>query len=303
MITNPANGDNFDEGQMITITADAWDDYGSIIKVEFFDDVNNLGEDTTEPYSFDWMGASVGQHSLRAKATDNDDKATTSAAVNITVALLIPPPVPGEWRSFDVVMNPAGSPQATVTDGADVTADIKFYESANDNGVNMGSLFDTYTDGPHEQSFNHAEYIWGYTTGPYTYPYAAKSTVRRDSDSGEGNAPTPLRVFDLQLHPPINDHLTVAAFIVPTNANYSVSNLAVRRVSSDGETATLRVFNPSQSEIASLQATSNQDWVTDAGTYDLGSLTTGDNIYFAVDNDGDYGWDNATEIIWTIEKN
>jgi len=60
MITNPANGYNFDGGETITITADACDVDGSIIKVEFFDGVSKIGEDLTEPYSFGWMGASVG---------------------------------------------------------------------------------------------------------------------------------------------------------------------------------------------------------------------------------------------------
>ena len=106
-------------------------------------------------------------------------------------------------------------------------------------------------------------------------------------------------MYDISMHPPNNSHLTVAAFIVPTSGNYSVSNLAVRRVSDLDDYVTLKVFNASQSQIASLQATNDQDWVTDAGTYDLGSLTAGDNIYFAVDNDGNYEWD-ATEIIWTV---
>jgi len=59
------------------------------------------------------------------------------------------------------------------------------------------------------------------------------------------------------------------------------------------------VFNASQSQIASLQATTDQGWVTDAGTYDLGSLTANDSIYFAVDSDGYFYWD-GTEIAWTV---
>ena len=302
MITSPANGDSFDEGEMITIQVYAVDIEGTVQKVEFFDGVSKIGEDSTEPYSFDWMGASLGQHSLRAKATDNENKTTTSAAVNITVITPISPPVPGEWRSFDVVMIPAGSPQATVTDGADVTAEIEFYESANNNGVNMGSLFNVYYEGEHVQGFNHAEYIWAFKTGLDAYPYAAKSTVGRGADSGEGNAPTPLGVFDLQLHPPENDHLTVAAFIVPEAGSYSVYDLAVRRVHNEGILAGYRVFNSNKNLLTHIVASTDRDWVTDSATYNLGSLQAGDRIYFATDREDNFSWD-ATEIIWTIEKN
>jgi hypothetical protein len=110
-------------------------------------------------------------------------------------------------------------------------------------------------------------------------------------------------VFDLQLHPPENDHLTVAAFIVPVAGNYSVYDLAVRRVWWEGSLAGYRVFDESKSLLTHIVATTDQDWVTDPSTYNLGTLAAGDRIYFAVDReDANYFWD-ATEIIWTIEKN
>jgi len=297
VITSPSNGDSFDEGEMTTITADACDVDGSITKVEFFDGVSEVGEDTTEPYSFGWAGATAGQHSLKARATDNDDKTTTSAAVNIAVCN--PPAVSGKWRSFDVVMTPAGSAQAMVTDGADVTAKIEFYESANDNGVDMGTLFDVYDEGEHAEGFNAAEHIWAF--GWDAYPYAAKSAIGRDSS--EGNVPTPLGVFDLQLHPPENDHLTVAAFIVPEAGNYSVYDLAVRRVHNEGDLAGYRVFDSNKVLLTHIVASTDRNWVTDPNTYNLGSRQVDDRIYFATDReDANFYWD-ATEIIWTIEKN
>jgi hypothetical protein len=298
-ITSPFNGATFDEGNTITIEVYAADADGSVTLVEFFDGAVKLGEDSNEPYSYDWVGASLGAHSLKAKATDNDSKTTTSATVNISVN---PAGVAGLWRSFDVVMNPSGSPQATATDGNAVTANLEFYESTNNDGVNKGSLFGTYTDGSHTEGFNHAEHLWGDTSGD-PYPYAAKSTVARGSDSGEGNTPAPSGVFDLQLHPPENDHLVVAAFIVPVAGDYSVYDLAVRRVWWEGSLAGYRVFDESKSLLTHIVATTDQDWVTDPTTYNLGTLLAGDRIYFAVDReDANYYWD-ATEIIWTIQKN
>ena len=302
VITSPSNGYSFDEGETITITADASDPNGSIIKVEFFDGAAKLAEDLTEPYSFSWMGAPVGQHNLRARATDNDGETTTSTAVNITVSIPIPPPIADKWRSFDVVMNPSGSPQATVTDGNAVTANLEFYESTNNDGVNKSSLFGTYTAGSHTDFFNHAEHLWGDTSGG-PYPYAAKSTVARGFDGGEANTPAPSGVLDLQLHPPENNHLTVAAFIVPTAGDYSVYDLAVRRVWYEGDVVGYKVFDEDKNLLTHIVASTNQDWVTDSNTYNLGSLQAGDRIYFAVDReDAHYYWD-AAEIIWTIEKN
>jgi hypothetical protein len=109
-------------------------------------------------------------------------------------------------------------------------------------------------------------------------------------------------MFDLQLHPPENDHLTVAAFIVPEAGSYSVYDLAVRRVHYEGSLAGYRVFDEDKILLTHIAASTDQDWVTDAGVYNLGTLQAGDRIYFAVDReDANYFWD-ATEIIWTIEK-
>lgn len=297
-ITSPSNGASFDEGDTITIEVHAADADGNVTLVEFFDDTAKLGEDSNAPYSFEWSSAPLGSHKLKATATDNDNKTTTSATVNISVN---PVAIAGIWRSFDVIMN-STSPQATVTDGNAVTADLEFYESTDNDGVDKGGLFDTYTDGAHAETFNHAEHLWGDTAGD-PYPYAAKSTVARGSDTGEANTPSPAGVLDLQLHPPDNDHLTVAAFIVPEAGSYSVYDLAVRRVWYEGGLAGYKVFDEDKILLTHIVATTNQDWVTDLGTYDLGTLQAGDRIYFAADREGDYFYWDATEIIWTIQKN
>ena len=297
-ITSPYNGESFDEGETVVIEVYAADADGSVTLVEIFDGVTKLAEDTNEPYSFDWTDASVGSHSLKAVATDDDGKTTTSSTVNVTVN---PVSIADVWKSYNVVMH-SGGLQGAVTDGVGTTAELEFYESANDNGVDQGSLFDTYTDGVHEESFNHAENIWAYTSGPDAYPYAGKSTVSRGSDGGEANTPEPSGVFDLQLHPPENDHLTVVAFIVPEAGSYSVYDLAVRRVHYEGSLAGYKVFDEGKNLLTHISASTDQDWVTDAGVYNLGTLQAGDRIYFAVDReDANYFWD-ATEIIWTIEK-
>lgn len=83
-ITSPANNDEFDEGNTVSITANASDD-NSVSKVEFYAGNTKLGEDLTEPYSFDWTNPAVGDHNLTAVATDNDGASSTSSIVKITI--------------------------------------------------------------------------------------------------------------------------------------------------------------------------------------------------------------------------
>jgi hypothetical protein len=91
--------------------------------------------------------------------------------------------------------------------------------------------------------------------------------------------------------------------MVPLNGKYRISNLAVRRVHNQGDIVTYKVFDPSKNQIAILTASNDRAWVIDEKIYNLGSLSAGDWIYFAVhkgENDN-YYWD-ATEITWTITK-
>jgi len=69
-----------------------------------------------------------------------------------------------------------------------------------------------------------------------------------------------------------------------------------------GQSIVYMVFSPAKVQLSSLRATSNQAWVIDPGTYNLGQLSAGDYVYFGVNRDGLYSWD-ATEISWKITEN
>jgi hypothetical protein len=178
------------------------------------------------------------------------------------------------------------------------TASLEFYESTNDDGVDQGTLFDTFTPGAHGGAFNAADSLWGYSSNT-PYPYAGKSNVGRGSGGGEGGAIAPLGALDLQLHPPQNNHLVVAAFIAPANGDYTVTGLAARRPHFEGENIRLKLFAPSKTLQADVLASNNQDWAFNNGPHDLGTLVAGDRIYFGVNREGDFGWD-AAEIAFTI---
>ena len=102
-ITAPVSGATFTAGANITVSANAADSDGSVAKVEFFRGTTSLGIDTSAPYSLVWSGATAGNYSLTAVATDNLGAATTSSAVAVTVQAqqtdTTPPSVPAGLSS------------------------------------------------------------------------------------------------------------------------------------------------------------------------------------------------------------
>lgn len=86
-ITSPANGSGFDPGDDVTIDAAVVVNAAgtTITTVEFFEGVNYLGEDTTEPYSYTWLSVPQGEYVLTAIVTDDTGQSSTSGPVSISV--------------------------------------------------------------------------------------------------------------------------------------------------------------------------------------------------------------------------
>ncbi len=85
-ITWPLNNIKIPENSALTIYADAEGDGGTITKVEFFEGVNKLGEDTSSPYSFTWTTIPEGNYVLSAKATDSYGLSSDSSDVSLVAA-------------------------------------------------------------------------------------------------------------------------------------------------------------------------------------------------------------------------
>ena len=228
---------------------------------------------------------------LAAQTIGNTQTVSANSGIILTHVINIGSGI--SWNSYDAVMG-SSSPQATITSNS-TNANLQFYESTNDDGVDQSALFTTFDATAHPNAFNNVNNRWFNSS----YPYAGISTVGRGSDGGESNAAAPTGVMDLMLHPPTNNHLTVCAFVVPQTGNYSVAGLAARRVSANGANSLFKVFNNQKQLISTITATNNNAWASDANIYTLGTLQAGDKIYFAVDNDVDYSYD-ATEIAWTV---
>ena len=82
-ITFPANNAIYNEGTDFTVTANAADTDGSIVKVEFFANSIKLSEDLTAPYEFLWKDILPNDYILTTKTTDNKGNTAISTGINM----------------------------------------------------------------------------------------------------------------------------------------------------------------------------------------------------------------------------
>ncbi|OQY49313.1 MAG: hypothetical protein B6240_03610 [Desulfobacteraceae bacterium 4572_87] len=71
VITSPLDGDRFDSGETVILSADATDPDGTIAQVAFFVNGVFLGVDADAPYSLSWEDVPEGAHLITAVATDD----------------------------------------------------------------------------------------------------------------------------------------------------------------------------------------------------------------------------------------
>ncbi|HEY0551106.1 MAG TPA: Ig-like domain-containing protein, partial [Verrucomicrobiae bacterium] len=91
VLAGPTNGPIIYGPIAVALTANATDADGSIVSVQFFEGTNNLGSDTSAPFSANTATLFEGNYTFRAVATDSSGIAVTSAPVNITLADTNPP--------------------------------------------------------------------------------------------------------------------------------------------------------------------------------------------------------------------
>ena len=84
-LTEPDGGEHYVTGSSVAFTATASDSDGSVNRVEFVVDGAEVAQDTTSPYSVNWI-ATAGSHTVQARAFDNLGAMKTTAAVSVGVA-------------------------------------------------------------------------------------------------------------------------------------------------------------------------------------------------------------------------
>ena len=85
-IKYPVTGDNFFEGETITIRASVGDSDSSIKKVEVHRNGRLIGQDTSYPYTYSMSDVATGNYALTARVFDNG-KSKKSVPVFITVEI------------------------------------------------------------------------------------------------------------------------------------------------------------------------------------------------------------------------
>ncbi len=91
-ITAPSATTSVAANSATNVTVSATDADGTIERVEYFLDGTSIGVVTKAPFQFAWTPTTAGTFNLTARATDNGNVSTTSAAVAVTID---PPPVTG----------------------------------------------------------------------------------------------------------------------------------------------------------------------------------------------------------------
>ena len=101
-LTAPATNSTFTAPASVALAASASDSDGSISRVEFFASGQQVGTDSSSPYSATWSNVPQGTYHVTAVATDNSGARTTSATATITVNGATPSPSPSAWANRDI---------------------------------------------------------------------------------------------------------------------------------------------------------------------------------------------------------
>lgn len=84
-LTSPQSAATFQASSPISLAATASDSDGTVVKVEFYQDANKIGQSTSSPYSAVWTNPPSGNFTMTALAYDDSGAAVRSAGVPIQV--------------------------------------------------------------------------------------------------------------------------------------------------------------------------------------------------------------------------
>lgn len=150
IIASPNNGDEFEQGEMVSISVDANDTDGKIIEVRFYVDGLGVSTSSSFPYNYEWntTDEEIGNHTIKVTVKDDGDIKTTD---EITVFLT-------------EVDNSGNAPIAAFT--------------ANQTSINTESsvqFTDLSTNSPTNWSWNFGDGSTSTTQNP-SHPYSAAGT-------------------------------------------------------------------------------------------------------------------------------
>lgn len=170
-VTNPVKDTLFTTPATILIRTNAADSNGSVSKVDFFNGDNYLATVTTAPFNYNWQTSVQGVATLIAKATDNQQKTTTSKPVTVFIA------APGNTAPQVSITSPTATTTllkpAKVIISANVTDDGSIYKVEFYNGT---ALLGTVTKAPYTFTWSNVD-MGTYTITAKAYDNGKLSTV------------------------------------------------------------------------------------------------------------------------------
>ena len=132
-LTSPSDGETYDLGETIPLSADAVDENGNISKVQFLLNGVLFGEDTTEPYTLDWTPDTEGAYDIQAVAYNANNETVSSNEITVNIELFDPNDLTGDiYRIKNFVtgkyMHSVGADVAESDDGINVAFGDKEWE-------------------------------------------------------------------------------------------------------------------------------------------------------------------------------
>jgi len=122
-VSSPVNGASFAQGSPITVSATAVMP-NPVTSVSWFDNGTLIGSDTSSPYSITWNSATLGSHTITARATDGTSTINSTNIVIISVHPNQPPVISAVTNDQNVTQISVGSLltyTAVATDDGTVT--------------------------------------------------------------------------------------------------------------------------------------------------------------------------------------
>lgn len=170
-VSSPPNDTLYTTPASVVIKTNTSDSNGSISKVEFFNGDHYLGSVNAAPFNFTWNTPAPGIASLIAKATDNQQKTTTSKPVTVFLA------APGNTAPAISITSPTASTPYMKP------ARVNISTNANDDGIihkvefyNGSTLLGTVNKAPYNFTWENVDQ-GAYTITAKAYDNGKLSTV------------------------------------------------------------------------------------------------------------------------------
>ncbi|MBW3468321.1 Ig-like domain-containing protein, partial [Arthrospiribacter ruber] len=260
-ITAPAAGTEIEAGQTISITADASDEDGEVVKVEFFVNGTSIGSATQAPYSINWTADEAGTFEIRATATDNDGASANSETVSVTVF-----ETPENILPTVSITAPAQGTEIEAGETISITAD-----ASDEDGEVVKVEF--FVNGSSIGTTAQAPYSINWTADEAgTFEIRAVAT---DNEGASANSETvSVTVFETPENILPTVSITAPAQGTEIEAGETIS-ITADASDEDGEVVKVEFFVNGSSIGTTAQAPYSINWTADeAGTFDIRAVAT-----------------------------